>query len=748
GEHTYAVIISGGVNKYSNYIRYWNDCSFLYRVLTRRFLVPKTNISLLMADGDDPATDQFCNNYFRSSATDLDGDGVADLHLAATKANVLSELNRLSQVMTDEDKLLIFVTDHGGTTDYSGGSYICLWNNGKLYDYELASSLSSFDVRSICVVLGQCFSGGFLDNLNSLKRVSLAASTGSEVSWAMSNLCFDEFLYHWTCAVNESDYLGNSVASDSDGDGKVTMLEAFNYAKAHDTRSEHPQKVTGWYQDKSWAINDHSFSHELMIRDNEEDAGYEPNYSTDISWRSPAFWIRNDNDTICELEELHVSQNDPILYINVRVTNNGRTTYTGDGSMFLHGYWALSSSSQTLPAWYGEEIESTSNLVAGGIMTQKPIRVAIQPGETKTVSYQWVLGEELVARLNSPGDHAHVCVLMAVSADGSQTMQLPYGITVGENGDTLKWVSVLEHNWIAQKNVFLQNGAQQSGGMTLLVRGNGPQRLELWPAEGRESDLAMLDVAVGLDDGLYASWQASDKSADNASILRSSPQTVHLNGRGSTVSGLVCGKSKSGSVTCSAEFIASEDVVEERTIEYDIVQRDEASGQVVGGERFVFVQKPRKAISPVIEYDENCLTAAGVDEPASYEWYDAEGNKVATGRSVAVPQKTGSYTVKVKADSDGAVGYASIAIDSGLHIAGISPVPFGQSISVTLSAPAYSNTTIRLTPVGTAGKAHEIRVNEGELRIDIATTEYVKGTYLVTLLHDGQALDSRQIVHE
>lgn len=41
---TYAVILSGGVDKFSNYERYWNDCSFIYQTLVNKYGVPKQNI--------------------------------------------------------------------------------------------------------------------------------------------------------------------------------------------------------------------------------------------------------------------------------------------------------------------------------------------------------------------------------------------------------------------------------------------------------------------------------------------------------------------------------------------------------------------------------------------------------------------------------------------------------------------------------------------------------------------------------
>ena len=94
---------------------------------------------------------------------------------------------------------------------------------------------------NVNVVLGQCFSGGFNDNLKKVGCVVASASTGSESSFACSDIPYDEFVYQWTCAVNEATHRKVYVKSDADNNGRVTMEEAFIYAKDNDRVSaEHP----------------------------------------------------------------------------------------------------------------------------------------------------------------------------------------------------------------------------------------------------------------------------------------------------------------------------------------------------------------------------------------------------------------------------------------------------------------------------------------------------------------------------
>lgn len=97
-QNTYAVIINGGVNRMANYERYWNDCAFIYQTLVNTYGVPKENIYPIMADGDDPALDTKCTSGgYISQPLDLDNDGVADIKLAATKANIRNTFDLLQK---------------------------------------------------------------------------------------------------------------------------------------------------------------------------------------------------------------------------------------------------------------------------------------------------------------------------------------------------------------------------------------------------------------------------------------------------------------------------------------------------------------------------------------------------------------------------------------------------------------------------------------------------------------------------
>lgn len=242
-EHIHVVIINGGMNKLMNHERYWNDCSFLYQTLRKEYHIPKRNFTLLISDGGEAGKDMLREkgNGFASSSNDLDGDGERDVWLSATLENVNNQLLELSSRLTPKDHLFLFLMDHGDTYDHLSASYAYLWGSEKLDDTMLASLLDRFQVGSMNIVMGQCYSGGFIDNLEQNGRVIASACDGDELSWSCLERPYDEFVYHWICAVAGHDEKGNRVNADMNNDGFVSMAEAFEYAKSHDQRNETPQ---------------------------------------------------------------------------------------------------------------------------------------------------------------------------------------------------------------------------------------------------------------------------------------------------------------------------------------------------------------------------------------------------------------------------------------------------------------------------------------------------------------------------
>ena len=247
------------MNKLMNHERYWNDCAFLYRTLRQDCRFARQDITLLISDGGEPERDMLLadGSGFATSPADLDDDGERDVWLPATIAQIESSLNELAAQLTTNDHLFVFLMDHGGRDD-NQQSYAWVWGGERLYDTRLAQLLDNFHVASTGIVVGMCYSGGFIEELQADNRVIVASCADNEQSWACRDKPYDEFVYHWTCAIAGHDPDGNAVSADTDGDGYVTMSEAFSYARQHDRREETPQySSTPLALGEQWSLSKH-----------------------------------------------------------------------------------------------------------------------------------------------------------------------------------------------------------------------------------------------------------------------------------------------------------------------------------------------------------------------------------------------------------------------------------------------------------------------------------------------------------
>ncbi len=236
----WAVLMNGGYDSGNNHVRYWNDISNIYMALTETYAFADDHIIVLCSDGLDPTPDQ---SNGQNSNPDLDGDGDADIMYPCLLNNVNAVFAGLASLITPGDKLFVFTTDHGST---AGGwnTIENLWNHEELTDAHFASLLAALPACEIICTLEPCYSGGFLDDIvvPPGPRVASSACAYDQVSWAMPpDYVYDTYVFQWTAAVKGEDAYGNPVNADYNGDGLITMDEAYRYAELHDISSEDPQ---------------------------------------------------------------------------------------------------------------------------------------------------------------------------------------------------------------------------------------------------------------------------------------------------------------------------------------------------------------------------------------------------------------------------------------------------------------------------------------------------------------------------
>ena len=270
----YAILFSGGINAQNNHIRYWNDLKFMYKTLIGALGFSKKNIAVLYADGKPADKDM-------------------PVHYSATQANLEIVFDLLRKHSDVSDLVFFFTTNHGGgfntscPVDPSTNKKQCIWggqwdadtdepteslsekqydldlNNdndkkdivswdeglnswgGSILDDALQPIVRSLNFKRMIIVMEQCFSGGLISDVaQGGDRIIISAAGEHEFSWAMSSGNYNEFSYYFTSAINKADPSGNKVDADTDKSKKISLVEAFNFARAKDTKTETP-----WYED-------------------------------------------------------------------------------------------------------------------------------------------------------------------------------------------------------------------------------------------------------------------------------------------------------------------------------------------------------------------------------------------------------------------------------------------------------------------------------------------------------------------
>ena len=742
---TYAIILSGGVNKNSNYERYWNDCSFVYQTLVKKYGIPKNHINVLMSDGTNPGQDmKTTTGQYITSPLDLDFDGYPDISQAATRSNIINTLNGLVSTVKKDEHLFIYVIDHGGTTDGVNSSYINLWGSERLYDTELASMLNPFTIKfvNVNVVLGQCFSGGFIDNLTRVGCVVATASSGSESSYACSDKPYDEFVYHWTSAINQALPTGAPVVSDYDNNGRVTMHEAFTYARDNDRWDiETPQYVsTPTSIGEDLAFDNLPLPIDLYIRDNIEDTGKEPNLTTDKFWKSPDIWIRNSADMIEQHENPYYSPDHLGAVIYVRVHNRGKEAY--NGGQYLHVYWARASSGFKVGTWKGYELYNNQD-VAGGVIN--PVSIPpMGPGESRIVQVNWAMPN--ISIYDYDNDH-HYCITTNIAESHLPNYSVPnpdYGFDTDGDND------------IAQKNLTILVRSDATKEATVFVRNiynsNTNYSLELVPES--DEDLELFDLAqvnMILSTPIYNAWV---RGGQQSTGINYNAQTNHLKlgftSPTSKVYNVNMNASEFEKVSLSFDFHTGS--IGLRTYTYDLIQRDQ-NGKIIGGETFQIEAPLNHIVFPPIinplDLDNGDVELqSNLDETENtIKWSDNYGTEISNSSSVIVTptaqNKVFSVTVHT---NDGYIATESIELEVTNGIKSIAPT---MSVENYIDVELYHETTstnshIIVSSATNNTTALNTVIPVGTKNITIDTSSLSDGIYILSYVVDGVIIESKR----
>lgn len=289
----FAILIAGGGSPENNHIRYWNDLLTMYNILLGRGF-GAADIFVFYWDGFPP------------DETEGKLEGTMPLSGPATRSKIQRCFRDIGAVSGKNDLIYIMTNNHGGgfleersgsldpgiyggRVTNSGEPYDAIseaqfgldlngdgdmrdtvkvdesiiMRSGRYYDDDFAEDLARIQKYRVMIIhLEQCFSGGFIDDLRAPGRIIFSAAAEQRSSRAhrysttnpVNVPVYNDFFY-WFAAALLGETLDGDYAldrngapwtpnADADGNGKVSVLEAYMFA-----RRLHQGDGIPWYGD-------------------------------------------------------------------------------------------------------------------------------------------------------------------------------------------------------------------------------------------------------------------------------------------------------------------------------------------------------------------------------------------------------------------------------------------------------------------------------------------------------------------
>ncbi len=676
---TYAIILNGGINKNANHERYWNDCSFIYQTLVKKLGVPRTNISVIMADGADPAEDMrhYGEGEYLSSPLDLDFDGLPDIQYSATKENIRNVFSQLETKMEVDDHLFFFVVGGGGRLDTNdNSSYIRLWGEEKLSVFTLSQWLKPLLEKSITfnAVLGQSYGSSMSNVLSSPGCVQVSAKNASGITYACHNKPYSEFLYWWTSAINKAEADGISVASDLNGDGVVSMSEAAEFVKSKVSTVQYASNPT--YLGNELSFSALAETTNLYIKDNFADDGTEPN-PADAYWDSPSIWVRNHDDGIEKHEPVSYAANGSKAFVYVKIHNRGKEVVGGTGR-YLDVYWAFASTTVDNKTWLGNE--AYTSYQTGGHIGRADIG-AIAPGDSSIVKIEWQLP------LNPYREAGNLQFCIGVKMDGKTAPAL--GLSTINN--QRPFIDPIQQRCHALKSVSVVTSANSLKGEMTFVRSisltNQAYSLSLCPRTARDSSLlSSANVELVFDPALFALWKQGGRQKIGISETTAEagmPSTFRIISPNNRLGGIVYENNQIGALKFIIRYPLTGSTP--NVYAFDLIQRD-SRNNIVGATAFI---------------SQGAVSASPAMTPSAQSLENEHG------------------------------------------IASLTPAAsVGDVLAVRLKTPAPENAALAVTSVldGTSGSVTPLQIAEESADIQVGNLK--PGVYAVTYTIDGLPIDT------
>jgi subtilisin family serine protease len=484
----------------------------------------------------------------------------------------------------------------------------------------------------------------------------------------------------------------------------------------------------------------------LAIRDTNEDLGLEPNNLSSHYNNSLDIWVRNQNDG--RYYETHQNvEYDPINpnYVYVRVTNYGCKTSSGTDVVNL--YWSVAAASQPWPSsWDGSFGTSTTPL--SGLINSKSIPV-LAPGQEIVLEFEWF-----------PPNPTSLPGGMTIGGNFSLLTRIistedPINFTNGTN--ILNYVK--NNSNVAWKNIHVVNISPISpiltGSINII---NYEEELQTYSIElventkhGDKPIYEEAEISIKLNENIYNSW--IEGGSIGTDIISTNNENIKIiDGDTPILSEISLEPGEMGHLEITFNFLTKE-LTDKENYKYELIQKNKKNGEIIGNTTIYIKKENRQPFysnAQVIQNENSSkLIAEDIGEPAIYNWYNSNGNLIYSGSEFSVNTDiTKTYRLETTSELDGFKDYKEIEVIGANDLYSlntIQPNPANSQVIISYNITSASTAYLIITNLST-NTSNNYVLNPDSSSININLSNYVGGIYTVSLICNGNLVDSKNLI--
>jgi len=423
---------------------------------------------------------------------------------------------------------------------------------------------------------------------------------------------------------------------------------------------------------------------DLYISDTTGDNGAE-NLALKYMWNSPDIWIEELNGG---------SVDNPIggrtYNVCVRIHNKSNVPSTGNERLFIN--WAKAGVNLPWPGgWDGSRtIDCDGEKYMSGSVTYsngEPIPV-IPANSSYTKKVQWFVpfAEDYNCGIfEGSAEQLHFCLLARVHDNDT---------IVGENLNSYPIDTfVTQNNNVAWKNISIINGSNNKAVVWLQNHLSTTQKFRLHFTAHPNSKNELLgqyaETYIRLSPNVYEAWNAGGRKGTG--ISEAGENRLRITENNATLKDISLPANAIGMLETEVNFL-SEVMPQDKTFTFDIAMYDSKGKTLYGGEHYKAIRDDNRTFDVVAMQNQTAMpeepvtfSAVNIGEPATYLWYNATGDSIASGTMLSTTAtQSQQYRLSVQATADGYKGYdtVSVVVRNGA-ITSLSPNPATNQVVVS-----------------------------------------------------------------